>query len=165
LVSTKVLSVGAQRDSWRWAVATCGRFVYIVIECILIDRVNSTIDTETLEKSQMANSSRDRFARRLELIDPYPGRRSFILTNRHFLGATTVFVILFCLWPNFLSGFLAFLVIGSWLAHDANGFLQIVWRIVFLAGIWWTGVWFACPNATRGALSAEGAITIGLMVV
>ena len=59
-------------------------------------------------------------------------------------------------------------MIGSWLAHDANGFLQIVWRIVlgivFLAGIWWTSVWFASPNATMGALSAQGVITIGLVV-
>src|SRR5262249_44071150 len=90
------------------------------------------------------------------------------VTNRHLLGATTVFIILFCLWPNFLSGSVAFLLIGSWLAHDANGFLQFVWRIVlgvvFLAGIWWTSVWFASPNATMGALSAQGVITIGLVV-
>jgi hypothetical protein len=52
------------------------------------------------------------------------------LTNRHWFLLTTVTVVLFCLWPNFLTGFFAVSFVVGWLVHDARTFVQTLWRII-----------------------------------
>jgi hypothetical protein len=92
------------------------------------------------------------------------------VTNRDFLAATAVFVALFCFFPNFLTGLLAFGIICGWLVHDVHGFLQAAWRIILalfiLAGVCWTALWLTSPpSASMGALHAPGGISIGLVVI
>jgi biotin transporter BioY len=52
------------------------------------------------------------------------------LTNRHWFLLTTVAVVLFCFWPNFLIGFFVVLFVMGWLVHDARTFVQTLWRII-----------------------------------